>query len=99
MKKMMKKMMKGGMKKVPSSKKASLGKLPTKVRNKMGYMEDGGEKFLMKVSKGGMMDMSEMGNMMQAGYGKQVQKMGMMKKGREYPKRGMRMGGVMKRKK
>jgi hypothetical protein len=42
MKKMMKKMMKGGMKKVSSSKKNSLGKLPKKVRNKMGYMEDGG---------------------------------------------------------
>ncbi|MHA1986786.1 MAG: hypothetical protein ACW98D_09120 [Promethearchaeota archaeon] len=90
-------MMKGGMKKVSSSKKNSLGKLPKKVRNKMGYMEDGGEKLLMKMAKGGMMDMSEMGNMMQAGYGKQVQKMGMAKKGREYPKRGQRAAKHMKK--
>jgi hypothetical protein len=31
------------MKEVPANKKKSLGKLPTPVRNKMGYMEEGGE--------------------------------------------------------
>ena len=30
------------MKEVPANKKKSLGKLPTPVRNKMGYMEEGG---------------------------------------------------------
>ena len=34
---------KGGMlKEVPADKKKSLGKLPTKVRNKMGFMKKGG---------------------------------------------------------
>tara|TARA_R110001592_G_scaffold255416_1_gene518985 strand:- start:672 stop:917 length:246 start_codon:yes stop_codon:yes gene_type:complete len=81
MKKMMKKMMSGGM----------------KPKSKMGFKEDAGQKFLMKMTKGGMMDMSEMGNMMQAGYGKQVPKMGMAKKGREYPKRGQRAAKHMKK--
>ena len=30
------------LKKVPAEKKKSLGKLPTKVRNKMGFMKKGG---------------------------------------------------------
>ena len=30
------------LKPVPKEKKKSLGKLPTKVRNKMGYMKSGG---------------------------------------------------------
>jgi len=30
------------MKKVPEAKKSSLGKLPEPVRNKMGYMAEGG---------------------------------------------------------
>ena len=35
---------KGGMlKEVPADKKKSLGKLPTKVRNKMGFMKKGGK--------------------------------------------------------
>jgi hypothetical protein len=36
---------------VPADKKDSLGKLPTEVRNKMGYMKKGGEVKQMK--KGG----------------------------------------------
>jgi len=31
------------MKEVPANKKKSLGKLPTSVRNKMGYMKKGGK--------------------------------------------------------
>jgi len=93
MKKKMKKMMSGGMMK-PVKKMMKGG---MKSKSKMGYMEDGADKFLMKMAKGGMMDMSEMGNMMQAGYGKQVPKMGMAKKGSEYPKRGQRAAKHMKK--
>ena len=47
------------MKKVPKGNKG-LAKLPTAVRNKMGYMMDGGEKMLMKMTYGGSsMDMSD----------------------------------------
>jgi len=38
------------MKEVPADKKKSLGKLPTPVRNKMGYMEEGGP--VPKIKKG-----------------------------------------------
>tara|TARA_R100001510_G_scaffold29489_1_gene26138 strand:+ start:31 stop:303 length:273 start_codon:yes stop_codon:yes gene_type:complete len=31
------------MKRVPKDKEKSLGKLPTKVRNRMGYMQEGGK--------------------------------------------------------
>jgi hypothetical protein len=34
--------MKKNLKPVPTEKKKSLGKLPKKVRNKMGYMKNGG---------------------------------------------------------
>ena len=34
--------MPGNLKPVPKEKKKSLGKLPTKVRNKMGFMKKGG---------------------------------------------------------
>lgn len=47
----------GEMKPVPKDNKG-LAKLPTAVRNKMGYMKSGGEKLLMKV--GGMLDFAEM---------------------------------------
>tara|TARA_R110000796_G_scaffold124037_2_gene238444 strand:- start:359 stop:556 length:198 start_codon:yes stop_codon:yes gene_type:complete len=43
------------MKKVPSGNKG-LAKLPTAVRNKMGYMQEGGEKMLTSMS---YIDMSE----------------------------------------
>ena len=43
------------MKKVPSNNKG-LAKLPTAVRNKMGYMMEGGEKMLTNMSS---LDMSE----------------------------------------
>ena len=42
------------MKEVPADKKKSLGKLPTEVRNKMGYMRKGG-----KVSKDKMTNSQE----------------------------------------
>lgn len=49
----------GAMKPVPKGNKG-LGKLPTAVRNKMGYMMDGGEKMLMRMTYGGSsMDMSD----------------------------------------
>ena len=35
--------MKKNLKPVPTEKKKSIGKLPKKVRNKMGYMKDGGD--------------------------------------------------------
>ena len=35
--------MKKKLKPVPSAKKKSLGKLPSKVRNKMGFMKKGGK--------------------------------------------------------
>jgi hypothetical protein len=35
--------MKKNLKPVPTEKKKSLGKLPKKVKNKMGYMKNGGE--------------------------------------------------------
>jgi hypothetical protein len=58
----MKKMKKYGMgaelKDIPSDNKG-LGKLPTEVRNKMGYKKMGGEKLLNKMTMGGAMDMSE----------------------------------------
>jgi len=36
-----------------------LGKLPTEVRNKMGYKKMGGEKLLNNMQMGGTMDMSD----------------------------------------
>ena len=43
---------KGGMlKEVPADKKKSLGKLPTKVRNKMGFMKNGGRLTKSKMKK------------------------------------------------
>jgi hypothetical protein len=49
----------GDLKSVPADKKG-LAKLPTEVRNKMGYMKNGGEKMLNKMTYGGgSMDMSE----------------------------------------
>lgn len=49
----------GAMKPVPKGNKG-LAKLPTAVRNKMGYMMNGGEKMLMKMTYGGSsMDMSD----------------------------------------
>ena len=44
------------LKPVPADKKKSLGKLPTDVRNKMGYAKKGS---MMKASKGGGVDMSK----------------------------------------
>jgi hypothetical protein len=46
----------GSLKAVPTGNKG-LGMLPTEVRNKMGYMEKGGEKLLTKMTYGGSMDM------------------------------------------
>ena len=47
------------MKKVPKGNKG-LAKLPTAVRNKMGYMKCGGEKLLTKMTYGGAYsDMTE----------------------------------------
>lgn len=46
------------LKDVPADNKG-LGKLPTEVRNKMGYKKMGGEKFLSKMQMGGNMDMSD----------------------------------------
>ena len=40
-----------GLKPIPEGKEKSLGKLPTKVRNRMGFEKDGG---MMKASKGDM---------------------------------------------
>ena len=49
----------GAMKAVPKNNKG-LAKLPTEVRNKMGYMKQGGEKLLNKMTYGGAsMDMSD----------------------------------------
>ncbi len=49
----------GAMKAVPKGNKG-LAKLPTAVRNKMGYMMNGGEKLLNKMTYGGAsMDMSD----------------------------------------
>ena len=49
----------GDLKSVPADKKG-LAKLPTEVRNKMGYMKNGGEKMLNKMTYGGgSMDMSD----------------------------------------
>ena len=92
------------MKQVPESKKGSLGKLPTKVRNKMGYMAMGGEdksmnamqqmkygaeKMMTKATMTGKLDKA-MGGM------EMKKKMSMAKKGREYPKRGQRGAKYMK---
>jgi hypothetical protein len=87
------------MKQVPKSKKGSLGKLPTKVRNKMGYMAMGGEdksmnamqqmkygaeKMMTKATMTGKLDKA-MGGM------EMMMKKKMMKGGEsKYPKRGMR---------
>lgn len=49
----------GAMKAVPKNNKG-LAKLPTEVRNKMGYMKQGGEKLLNKMTYGGAsIDMSD----------------------------------------
>ena len=49
----------GAMKAVPKDNKG-LAKLPTEVRNKMGYMKKGGEKLLNKMTYGGAsMDMAD----------------------------------------
>lgn len=57
----MKKYKKGSeLKDVPMGKEKSLGKLPTAVRNKMGFKKGGGESMLNKMMKmGGTIDMSE----------------------------------------
>jgi len=43
----------GSLKPVPADKKKSLGKLPTKVRNKMGFMKKGGR---VKKNMGGILN-------------------------------------------
>ena len=43
--------MPGNLKPVPKEKKKSLGKLPTKVRNKMGFMKKGGRVTKSKMKK------------------------------------------------
>jgi hypothetical protein len=43
----------GILKQIPADKKKSLGKLPTKVRNKMGFMENGGR---VKKNMGGILN-------------------------------------------
>ena len=49
----------GNFKPVPADKKG-LAKLPVEVRNKMGYMKNGGEKMLNKMTYGGgSIDMSD----------------------------------------
>ena len=50
---MKKKMKKGGMMKVDAAKNPGLSKLPKKVRNKMGYMKDGGKAKAKKMMYGG----------------------------------------------
>lgn len=48
------------LKDIPAGKEKSLGKLPTDVRNKMGFKKMGGENFLGKLMEmGGTIDMSE----------------------------------------
>lgn len=72
----MKKMYKkgGSLKGVPSNNKG-LAKLPKEVRNKMGYMKQGGEKLLSKMMRmGGPIDMSEQAEMTMR-YGGQTKKM------------------------
>jgi hypothetical protein len=60
MKTMKKYKMGSELKNVPAGKEKSLGKLPTEVRNKMGFKKMGGEKFLGKLMQmGGTIDMSE----------------------------------------
>lgn len=51
-------MKKINLKDVPADN-VGLGKLPTEVRNKMGYKKMGGEKLLNKMQMGGTMDMSD----------------------------------------
>lgn len=65
------------LKAVPSDKKG-LAKLPTEVRNKMGYMKIGGEKLLSKMM-GGPMDMADQFEMKMK-YGKEYMKYGKEKK-------------------
>ena len=94
------------MKQVPKSKKGSLGKLPKKVRNKMGYMAMGGEdksmnamqqmkygaeKMMTKATMTGKLDKAMGGMEMMM-----KKKMSMAKKGTEYPKRGQRGAKYMK---
>lgn len=77
----MKKMYKkgGSLKAVPGDKKG-LAKLPTAVRNKMGYMAKGGEKLLAKMMQmGGSMDMVDPFEMKMK-YGKEYMKYGKEKK-------------------
>jgi hypothetical protein len=71
----------GKMKDVPAGTKYNgLRSLPTAVRNKMGYMQAGGEKLLMKA--GGMLDFAEMAaekmryGAEKYGYGKEKMKLG-----------------------
>lgn len=71
----------GELKEVPADNKG-LAKLPTEVRNKMGYVKMGGEKLLSKMTYGGGIDMSE--KFVKAmrygaekyGYGKEKMKLG-----------------------
>lgn len=73
----------GSLKPVPSDNKG-LGKLPTEVRNQMGYMKKGGEKLLGKMMMmGGPMDMADQFEMKMK-YGKEYMK---------YGKEKMMMGG------
>jgi len=109
-----KKMKSGGMKPVSASKKKSLGKLPKAVRNEMGYAKMGLEKKPGGGSMMARPMMNKMLPTLQEGADlvdvvedrmsmSMESPMDMMKKGgakkMELPKRGMRMGGHVKRKK
>jgi hypothetical protein len=99
----------GGALKKPTAKQGGLKKLPKTVRNKMGYMKDGGKVKKKGYAMGGMTssynptqaDMQRQQNMMQAQQPKPAMKNGgMMKKKKGYAKGGKVMtynlGGMVK---
>ena len=82
------------MKKVPSKNKG-LGKLPTSVRNKMGYMKKGGtiaSKKAKGMKKGGVLKKAKGMNK-----GGVLKKAKGMKKGGVLKAKGMKKGGVVKK--
>ena len=99
----------GGALKKPSASEKGVKKLPQGVRNKMGYMKDGGKVKKKGYAMGGMTssynptqaDMQRQQNMMQAQQPKPAMKNGgMMKKKKGYAKGGKVMtynlGGMVK---
>ena len=87
----------GGALKKPTAKQAGLKKLPQGVRNKMGYMKDGGK--VMKKKGYAMGGMTGAYNPIQADMQRQQSMMQAQQPVQQPAKPAMKSGGMMKKKK